>query len=85
VLLDLLTERSEHFAQEADLLSPVIAVQVSEFLARRRAARERRLQIFRALMVTRAERLSSEHVRALNSIDLEFTGLLVVGGSTGRT
>ena len=54
-------------------LSPAIAVQVSEFLTRRRAARGRKVEIFRTLMVTRAERLSSEHVRALNSIDLEFT------------
>jgi hypothetical protein len=54
-------------------ISPAIAVQVSEFLTRRRSARTRKVEIFRTLMVTRAERVSSEHVRALNSIDLEFT------------
>lgn len=55
-------------------LSPLIAVQVSEWLSRRRAARDRRLDVFRTLMTTRATRLSGDHVQALNMIDLEFAG-----------
>lgn len=55
-------------------LSPLIAVQVSEFLARQRQAHARKVSVFQSLMVTRAERVSPEHVRALNSIDLEFSG-----------
>lgn len=53
--------------------SPLIAVQVSEWLARRRAAHDRRVAVFRALMTTRATRLSGDHVQALNMIDLEFS------------
>ncbi len=36
------------------LLSPVIAVQVSEYLNRRIQARDEQLRIFRVLMATRA-------------------------------
>ncbi len=55
-------------------LSPVIAVQVSELLARRRAHYAQKWQVFESLMLTRAERLSPEHVRALNSVHLAFNG-----------
>src|SRR5690242_7405924 len=51
---------------------PVIAVQLSELLTRRRAKHDRRLHVFRTLMATRATRVSREHVAALNMIDLEF-------------
>jgi hypothetical protein len=54
--------------------SPLIAVQVTELLGRRRARRERRIQILRTLLTTRAARVSSDHVQALNMIDLEFYG-----------
>ena len=56
------------------LVSPLIAVQVTEFINRRREARSRRFYIFRTLMTTRATRLALEHVQALNMIDLEFGG-----------
>lgn len=58
----------------AILLAPVIAVQVSQWVERRRIVRERRLVIFRALMTTRRSRLSPEHIQALNMIDVEFKG-----------
>jgi uncharacterized protein DUF6680 len=54
------------------VLSPLIAVQVTEFVNRRREARGRRTWIFRTLMATRISRLSLDHVQALNQIDLEF-------------
>jgi hypothetical protein len=56
------------------LLSPVIAVQVSEFLNRRRQARDEQLRIFRVLMATRASTLDAQHVQSLNSIDVIFNG-----------
>jgi len=57
----------------ATLLSPVIAVQVTEFIGRRRQKREEQLRIFRTLMATRASTLDPAHVQALNSIDVIFT------------
>lgn len=56
------------------LLSPVIAVQVTEFLNRRRQAHDEQLRIFRTLMTTRASNLDASHVQALNTIDVVFSG-----------
>lgn len=58
----------------AVLLSPLIALQISEGLQRRREQRMRRQQVFKTLMATRASGLAPEHVQALNMIDLEFYG-----------
>jgi hypothetical protein len=58
----------------AVLLSPFLAVYANNFIERRRQARERRLNIFKTLMATRAATLSPEHVQALNMIDIEFYG-----------
>ena len=58
----------------AILFSPVIAIQVSVYLNERKEKKDRRLLIFRTLMATRASYLSYDHVRALNSIDVEFYG-----------
>lgn len=58
----------------ATLLSPLIAVQVTEFLNRRRQTRDEQLRIFRTLMATRASTLEVSHVQALNSIDVIFNG-----------
>lgn len=58
----------------AILLAPLIALQVSVYLEKRREKRKRRLGIFKTLMATRAARLSREHVQALNMIDVEFYG-----------
>ncbi|WP_109440501.1 DUF6680 family protein [Acinetobacter haemolyticus] len=57
----------------ATALSPLIAVQVTQFLATKREIRDRKLWIFKTLMATRAQSLSSLHVEALNRIDLEFS------------
>lgn len=56
------------------LLSPLIAVQVTEFLGRRRQVRDEKLRMFRTLMATRASTLDVSHVQALNSIDVVFSG-----------
>lgn len=58
----------------AILLAPLIALQVSVWLERYREKRRRRLNVFKTLMSTRAARLSSNHVQALNMIDVEFYG-----------
>lgn len=58
----------------ATLLSPLIALQVSEWIARRRQAKEEQLRVFKALMATRASPLDRRHVEALNQIDVVFSG-----------
>lgn len=58
----------------ATLLSPVIAVQVTELINRRRQTRDEQLRVFRVLMATRASTLDVSHVQALNSIDVIFNG-----------
>ena len=55
-------------------VSPLIAVQVTEFIHRRSEKQSRRLHVFRTLMATRGTRLSNEHVQALNMIAVEFRG-----------
>lgn len=56
----------------AVLAGPIIAVQLTRFLDERREIRERKLNIFKTLMATRAYSVSWAHVEALNRIDLEF-------------
>ena len=56
------------------LLSPLIAVQVTEFLNRRRQSYDEQMRMFRTLMATRASTLDVAHVQALNSIDVVFNG-----------
>lgn len=58
----------------AMVLGPLIAVRITRHLDDRREIRQRKLQIFKTLMATRAfsYTLSWQHVEALNRIDLEF-------------
>lgn len=58
----------------ATLLSPLIAVQVSQFLERRRTRTAEQMRLFQTLMSTRAANLDPRHVEALNSIDIVFGG-----------
>lgn len=51
---------------------PVVAVQLTRYLDRKKESKERKLQIFKTLMATRAYTVSWGHVEALNQIDLEF-------------
>lgn len=57
----------------ATALSPLIAVQVSKYIERKAESRNRKMNIFRVLMATRAYNLAFGHVEALNSIELEFS------------
>lgn len=56
----------------ATLLSPLIALQISELLTSRKQAREEQLRIFKVLMSTRAANLDPRHVECLNLIDVVF-------------
>lgn len=56
----------------AILAGPIIALRLQARLDKAKADRERRLRVFKTLMVTRGSVLSPAHVEALNSIDIEF-------------
>ena len=58
----------------ATLVAPLLAVQAQKCLERFREDHDRKLRVFKTLMATRAASISSEHVQALNMIDLEFQG-----------
>jgi hypothetical protein len=58
----------------AILLSPLVAIQVSKRLEKRKEKIKRRLDVFMTLMSTRGSVLSYDHVNALNRIDVEFYG-----------
>ena len=51
---------------------PLVAVQLTKWQDSQREKRQRKLDIFKTLMATRAYGVSWNHVQALNSIDLEF-------------
>lgn len=56
----------------AIFLGPLVAVVITHFLQRRHDAFQRRLFVFRSLMATRRNPLSSERVQALNLVEVEF-------------
>lgn len=57
----------------AIVLGPIIALALQRLSERRREKRMRQLTIFKELMATRAAKLSSRHVDALNAIEIEFS------------
>lgn len=56
----------------AIIIAPILAVQIQKFIENRKVIKERKMQVFRTLMATRATPLSPLHVEALNMIDIEF-------------
>lgn len=58
----------------ATLLGPILAVQAQKTLEGLRDKRNGKLWVFRTLMATRGTKVSQDHVRALNMIDLTFYG-----------
>lgn len=58
----------------ATISGPVLAVQTQKWIERATERRRGQLQVFYWLMASRATRLSTEHVQALNRIELEFRG-----------
>ena len=63
---------SEWITVFAILLGPIIAVQLTRYLDNKKEIRQRKLDLFRTLMATRAYNISWDHVSALNRIDIEF-------------
>lgn len=63
----------------ATIVGPILAVQAQKFVERAREKRGGRKHLFYTLMETRAARVSADHVRALNMIDLEFYGRRLFG------
>lgn len=51
---------------------PIFALEVQKRLEDHRATRDRKMDIFRKRMTTRATQLSPAHVEALNGIEVEF-------------
>ena len=58
----------------ATLFGPILAVQAQKWIERERDRNQRRINIFRVLMTTRAAILSPAHVEALNVVPIEFYG-----------
>ena len=58
----------------AVLCGPFIGIAAQSNIDLRKQAKERKLDVFKTLMATRATPLSREHVSALNRIDTEFSG-----------
>lgn len=58
----------------ATLAGPILAVQAQKWIERGSEKRRHRVEIFHTLMTNRATRLSDPYIRALNQIDLEFSG-----------
>ena len=56
----------------AVFLGPIVAVRLTRYLDNKKEIKERKLEIFKSLMATRAYTVSWLHVEALNRIDLEF-------------
>ncbi len=57
----------------AILAGPILAIQIQQYIQKLKDVREHKLLIFKILMATRANRLSVDHVNALNMIDLAFS------------
>ncbi len=58
----------------ATLLGPILAVQAQKWIERSRDSKNRKSWILHTLMATRGSTLSTDHVQALNMIDLAFYG-----------
>jgi hypothetical protein len=58
----------------ATFAGPIIAVLITRYIDDRRHRRERKMEVFRALMRNRRNALAPEYVGALNMIELEFAG-----------
>ena len=56
----------------AVFLGPIVAVRLTRYLDNKNEIKNRKLELFRTLMSTRAYSISWEHVSALNRIDVEF-------------
>ena len=70
----------------AILAGPVVAVFVTRRIDDKREQARRRLETYRALMLTRSARLAPDHVRALNLVPADFAhDAAVMSGALGKT
>ncbi|MGH7112336.1 MAG: DUF6680 family protein [Stellaceae bacterium] len=58
----------------ATFLGPIFAVLAARYIEWHKEIKNRRLYIFRTLMATRRAQLTTEHVTALNLIEIDFEG-----------
>lgn len=58
----------------ATFMGPIAAVQLQKFMDRRGERSRRQVEVFRALMASRAMPNSPQYVNALNAVPLEFHG-----------
>lgn len=56
----------------AIVIGPFLALLFQRWLDNLRQRRDRQVRVFRELMITRTQRLTSRHVEALNALTLEF-------------
>ena len=63
----------------ATMLGPILAVQAQKAVEALRERRNHKTWVFGQLIATRAARVSPDHVRALNMIDLVFYGRRILG------
>jgi hypothetical protein len=63
----------------ATLMGPILAVRAQKIVEAIREKRNLKTWVFTQMMATRQARLSPEHVRALNMIDIAFYGRRVFG------
>jgi hypothetical protein len=63
----------------AIVVGPILALQIQKWLELGQAKRARKDGVFRTLMATRAARVSSDHVQALNMIPIAFYGSRIAG------
>lgn len=67
------------------IFGPILAVQAQKAIEAFRERTVRKTRLFEQLMATRASKVSPEHVRALNMIDLVFYGSRGVLGRSQRS
>jgi hypothetical protein len=58
----------------ATIFGPILAVQAQKWVEMSRLPRELKRSVFQTLMATRQARVSAEHVKALNMVELAFYG-----------
>ncbi len=66
------------------LFGPIFAVQAQKLIEGIKSKKSRKSFVFEQLMATRSNRVSHEHVRALNMIDLVFNGSIWFGFTIRR-
>ena len=63
----------------ATITGPILAVRVQKIIEQSKEHRGRKGWVFTTLMATRGQRVSFDHVKALNMIDLAFYGVRFFG------